>query len=316
MKLIILLLIFIVSFLLIFLIKNIDIYLHIVNSIIPPPRGGEWMLDENSTKKYYSVSISKNSFITINLKILKDTFCFLLDTGSSNSVIKGNIAQKIGFIQKKKNYSFYGGNIFNIISLPQVVLNDEIIIGPFVGKNIEWSLINENESEILKEIDGIIGRNILNNFIVNIDYSSGILELYMHNEDIKSLHYSQSLNLKNISTIDILYDGAKHTALIDTGSIDFIKKYEIGIVKENCFEHKFLLIRGDVNEKLINSTANIQMGDYIINGTVFKNISLKNIFVYKDIVFGIPFLSNFNWLFDFKREKVYFELANEELLNN
>ncbi len=77
--------------------------------------------------------------------------------------------------------------------MSKVVLNSEIRIGPFTGRNIEWYIINEDESEFFKEIeiDGIIGRNILKNFIVNIDYSSDLISLYMHNNN-KSVYQSES----------------------------------------------------------------------------------------------------------------------------
>jgi len=297
---------------LILIAKNNDKLFFIVNLFIPEEKGGEWNYSDTLQEEIYTAPLVKKGFININVKIKDKEYLFLLDTGSTASAIKSNIAREVGIKSKRITLPyFYGNNIFRLIFLPLVQLKENVVIGSFIGKDIEWNIIDEGQSEIYKRYDGIIGLNIIKNFIINLDYSENKVNIFLKNKNIKDRQYEEMLPVSRSSKIDIMYNGKKRKALIDTGSNAFVDIYEI--IKPVWFNKKQKhglethLFNGKTKQSYYISNANIEIGNYIISCTIFNNYSLNYLFNYNDVVFGLEFLSNFNWTFDFKNGKVYFE---------
>jgi predicted aspartyl protease len=301
--------IFLVLFLFILTIKHIDL----IFALIPPAYGGEWKNIESD--KYYITSLSLNDFITVNVEIHGVNYKFILDTGSTNSVISKNIAEKVGIKSKKYDIlpHVYGGNIFNLIYLPKIVLKEDIKIGPFLGKNIQWYILDTEQSKLLENYDGIIGRNILFNFIVHLNYKNKNIEIYLNNENkMQKYYYPNCIYLSKQSKIEIICNDKKEkNVFIDTGASVFLEKYEVGIPflikNKNYLDVESYSVKKKVKMRLFQYNAIVELGDYTITCKILKHISLNNIFSYKSIVLGYDFLSYFNWVFDFKNSKLYFE---------
>lgn len=304
---------FMILFVLVLIAKNIDVYFQVSNYFFPCAYGGDWELSvgENPESLFYTSSLAKDDLIKINVLIENESYWFVLDTGSSDSTIKSTIARKTGFYKKGTTPFFYGGNLFRVISLPKIVLNKEIRIGPFVSRDIEWHMMEDTDSEVFQYFDGIIGVNILKNFLVDLNFSAGEVKLYLNDGKEVYSHYSQELAISDSSMIALVCDGKKRKAMIDTGDNGFVDKYDIGFpvlfFKKEHTSVESYLVKGRKKEIFEITDTRLEIGEYSVECTLFRNVSLKNLFSYKDIVLGIKFLSYSNWLFDFKHNRVYLE---------
>ena len=125
--------------------------------------------------------ITNSNHIIIECKVNGINCRSIIDTGASNSCINYFSASKFNIDFKKYNENaasateiinetFYSNN--NILEIDDFKKNDfEIILFDMSYINI---LFKEKE---IKEVDGIIGGDILNELNVNIDYKKKILNL-------------------------------------------------------------------------------------------------------------------------------------------
>ncbi|MCX7656185.1 MAG: aspartyl protease family protein [Treponemataceae bacterium] len=282
---------------------------------------GRWEYDSNNKdlQKFYVSSLMKRDFIKTTVTIGGEDFLFLIDTGSSHSFITSRLNKYIDHASRKKGDFFsYNVYVFNIFHMPMVKLKNEIRIGPFIGKDVMWYLF-DGEEEISKYFDGVIGRDILINFLLFLDYSSNQVKLYLNNTDTLNeeiLENAEVLNLTNDSVIDLICNNKNKKAFIDTGNNGYIKKYDIGFsplfLNEKYIKIESSLPKGKTQEVFELNDAQVEIGNYIGTTKILRNVSLKNLFIRRDVLFiGTAFLSYFDWVFDFKKGKVYVRQAKE-----
>jgi hypothetical protein len=109
---------------------------------------------------------------------------FLLDTGAEISVIKQSLARSLGLQFEGKGQTEASGgsveflNVKNVtLSLPGAdILNPTVVAIP----------LESFEPLLGRTADGILGADVFNRFVVEIDYANQIINLY----DPRSYHYS------------------------------------------------------------------------------------------------------------------------------
>ncbi|WP_304242813.1 retropepsin-like aspartic protease [Gracilinema caldarium] len=290
---------------------NIDKWFDFLHFFIPESHGGVWHKDVESKSEFYEGQINKNELIPIKVVIGGDTFTFLLDTGSTTSCISVQAARKIGI--KSIKYSlpyFYGNNIFKLVLLPTVELQKNVRIGPYIGEKVEWEMIDEKKLKILEQYDGIIGRNILKNFQIELAYSHNILRIYTHEIQIPNDAFTCILELSPYSRIPLTIDGKNKKAFIDTGNNGFIEKFEVGlgysIHPDDSLQIESKILVSTITRRFLQSKTNVNIGNCTIECTILRCRSIRNLFSYNNLVIGTAFLSLFDWVIDFQQGKIYF----------
>jgi len=119
------------------------------------------------------ININKKPIILIDININNIKSSFLLDTGSSTSIIDFNKINKFTLKTPKNKSSIHGIN--KSIDSYEITI-DNIIIGNIIKKNIIFKTIklttlnNVFSFNYIKTIDGIIGNDIIFETIKNIDF--------------------------------------------------------------------------------------------------------------------------------------------------
>jgi len=277
---------------------------------IPYAYGGKW--ENRNPDAFYKAPIKKDEPIIIEAQLGTKPIRLMIDTGATDSYLFCDIS-KMNI--KKKNFPIpinYGGSRFNIRFIERVVLEQPLSIGSFIGIGIEWLVINKKDFPIKSKynsIDGVIGRNILNNFMLFLNYNDS--ELYLANEEsaikLKDLQNSVTLSMNQLSIVSVRLNGKIVPMRLDTGFNDHLILYSIGISSrnDNSVEITFSEIFKDTKAVYNILNAEIEIGDLIVRGgAVYHNVSLYNIFSYRKLSAGICFISSANWYFNFKNNKV------------
>ena len=134
-------------------------------------------------KKKFEIefSLSKTNHIFIDIQVNKIQGQFIVDTGASNSCVDLSSKDKFNIICKKSNEQASSANsdIKNIFYSNNNTLKfNKLIIDDFKILLFDMNYINDSlNSKKIKEINGIIGGDILKKFNAKIDYGNKELRL-------------------------------------------------------------------------------------------------------------------------------------------
>ncbi|WP_304242815.1 hypothetical protein [Gracilinema caldarium] len=199
--------------------------------------------------------------------------------------------------------------------MKRVNIQEPLKIGPYLGYKIDWLVIEEKSSYLTSlmsegfHIDGIIGRNILNNFKMYLDFEKHKLILQSSDSRIAYCDGNEliTLSMNGRSAIPLSINNKNAMMFIDTGASVFIIMNSIGLSVTNE-ENKMITIYNfnkTSKERYKEIRLDAKIGDLPISCyPVLENKSLKNIFAYRKISAGMQFISALNWIFDFRRNKV------------
>ena len=109
---------------------------------------------------------------------------FLLDTGADISVIKRSRAQALGLSFKGNGQTGASGGTVEFANLTNVIFNlpGADILNPTVAA----VPLESAEPRLGRTVDGILGADLFNRFVVDIDYAAQVINLY----DPQSYQYS------------------------------------------------------------------------------------------------------------------------------
>jgi len=156
----------------------------------------------------------------IDVLMGNSTFRFLIDTGASDSLISSDVLAKVGV---QKSYGFYLVTTATryLTFMRKVSLIENIKIGGFVIDNVKWMLLPKSDTERFSIIfDGIIGRDILSNLILHLDYPNGIGSLTGGDVDTgedTSLTQYKSVPMSKKATVKVDIGNRNKKFLIDSG---------------------------------------------------------------------------------------------------
>lgn len=279
-------------------------------------RNQEYKLIENGKQSF----VIKNNLPLLDITINNQNRYFLFDTGANTSIITDSV-----FLNKiksetnfKKSNSLTNASGFTVDSYKIVV--EKITSPVFDSKNIILSYFklgknsynsktckNNNINEIISEA-GIIG---LNNFInsdktIYLNFDNNSIEILNENCDKKGFNeisvIFNKLNKKII--IPIILNNKKIDFLFDTGNNSglLIKDSEL---KNLNADYEGEMILGNFNGysvQKIKTFKNMAITNFPIN---IQNQDITSFNPFLTNTMGMKFISKFNWLLDFKNQKIY-----------
>lgn len=275
--------------------------------------GGVWLIDQS---KPSFISEIYDNLLVVELFLGTRKVNMIIDTGSTDSYLTSNILKELTVLKYKIPFPvFLDGYFFNIKFMKRVNIQEPLKIGSYLGTEMDWLVIEEKSSylnSLMSEgfhIDGIIGRNILNNFKMYLDFEKHKLILQSSESRIAFCDGNEliTLPMNGRSAIPLSINNKNAMMLIDTGALVFIIMNSIGLNTTNV-ENEMITIYNfnkTSKEKYKKIRLDAKIGDLPLSCyPVFENKSLKNIFAYRKISAGMQFISLFNWIFDFRKNKV------------
>jgi len=230
-------------------------------------------LNSNSSKDIPFELIENNIYLKVEINSNSQTW--LLDSGSSMSIIDADYAASLGLKSKGKIKGFGFGSNFELsfATLPSYQVKgvqfDQQTIYSFQG-------LSDNYRE--PDIVGVLGYDFLSRFVVKIDYTSQRISLY----DPSHFHYSGSgavisAPLKNKTfgvpmTVDEKYSGKWS---LDLGAFNV------------SFHYPFAAKHGLLDRKGVDRISSGLGGDYMEKTIQFKTVNLGG-FVLKNTLINVP----------------------------
>ncbi len=284
----------------------------------------------------------RNNRIFLQLTINNSRpFWFILDTGASSTIINSRNAQALG-LQLHGNGRAIGAGETNTdvsiaegvtVALPGATLSEPIVavlslesleacLDKIIVDSQGRSTLNQRPTSPAEHssIDGILGYQIFNNFVVEIDYANGYINLY----EPKSYQYSgtgESIPLEvsqglSFVSAQITPQGRATLTgrfLIDTGlssaivlNSPFIKINDLLPTAQPAAPFTGCGVGGEVN-MLIGTTKNLQLGRINIENPVtsFSQMTNGN-FARSDYVgvIGGAILRRYKVVFDYSRRRM------------
>ncbi|KPK73489.1 hypothetical protein AMJ87_01510 [candidate division WOR_3 bacterium SM23_60] len=95
---------------------------------------------------------------------------FVLDTGASHTVISNKLAQELGLEEVEKSRARGAGGEIDVT----IVRVDSFAIGELVVRDLSCTVVDREEMSSLlgEDISGVLGYNVLSEFMITIDYEA------------------------------------------------------------------------------------------------------------------------------------------------
>lgn len=253
---------------------------------------------------------------------------FVFDTGAGSTVINSETAKKLNFAASKTTTTTgaSGKTQSSIIKKKSVQL-ESIELDKIDLLSVPLSHL---ERSIGKDIDGIIGYDLLKKYVTEIDYNNSKLMFY----ESKSYEYQGSGELVRIDIGDvptavfqiILKDGTyvNEEFLLDTGASGtisftspFSKRSQIRNKIDKTYSNNSRGLSANVAQVEVGRIKNLKILDF-----EFENIPVSiydtevGFFASKKVagIIGNEVLKRFNITFDYKRKKTYW-VENKQYIN-
>lgn len=204
--------------------------------------------------------------------------------------------------------------------------NNTIDFGPITGKNQEVYFITDPRYDLASKlgvnVQGIIGYELLSDFIFRLNYSRKSIRVYQHDQFNRKLRSFDKVNLRLIRKkphfkvpIEFL-DGSKEglVFLLDTGSSDAFWIFEDENIKAP--ENSFIDFVGYGMEKAVegkrSKLESAKIGKFKLNQprvAYLDSVSAKLFTAdrFKDGIIGSEILKRFVWFLDYKNQYAYFK---------
>ncbi|WP_298513666.1 aspartyl protease family protein [uncultured Kordia sp.] len=265
-------------------------------------------------------------FIKVKVNDHDEPLNFVFDTGASTAVLDENIAKKIGVTAnyQQPTEGAAGTEMYNI------ALSQTFHIGNISIKNAHTVLVDLERlaKKSNQQIDGIIGNNIMQQYVTQIDYDQNVIKLYNDADEIQgkeayktveaTFDYSQIPQVNLEFTLDnnqkfkgnFLFDsGANMTFLLNT---PFVKEKNMESLLEKTIENKAEGLTTSSSFK-IGKIANLQFGDFTF-GEMPIDLSNSKAGVMASSeytgILGIKIINRFNSILDYKHKKIYLKPNN------
>ena len=134
----------------------------------------------------------EDKFIIIKLPALngKDSIIYYFDSGASTTLLDTKIAEKynVKAAYKRKVPGASGSKVYDIATNQKIRLSDELVIENITIVLEDLKKLN-NTGGI--KFDGIIGNDILKNYLTKIDFENKNIYLYPFNEILNTTEYKE-----------------------------------------------------------------------------------------------------------------------------
>lgn len=260
----------------------------------------------------------ENNGIYIYCKVNEtDSLKFLFDTGADGTVINGQSLRKLNLKIDSQSLNI-GSNGSNMVD---VSLNNTVSFGEITRTDIPLPIIPYETTRF----DGVFGTNLMNNHIMEIDYSKNELRFYdvsTYQNDLNDYEKFKIHYIDDYPTIKstVIVNGKKYTGFfgVDTGADNTLTIAPTFSVK-NKFEEKMKKIGlavsqgsdGSKYESPVVLAPEIKIGKkYLYEVPIDLSQSKTGIHASERIAgfYGNSILKRFNIVLDLKNKFIYLKL--------
>ena len=246
-----------------------------------------------------------------------DSLKFLFDTGADGTSINKEALEKVQL--KIDGLSTNRGS--NGVNEVEESSGNNILLGKINKKEVVLAIIELGTTSF----DGVMGTDVMNGHIIEIDYEKQVLNFYDEND--KSINYKGYTKLKMSDAVyptcvksTLIVDGKKYKGLfgIDTGAQDaltlaspFTKKNNVIGKTTKIGAVKFQGSDGSKYELPIVLCPEILFaGKHLYNIPTALSNSTEGIDATDDLAgfFGNAFLKKFDIILDYKNHYIYFKI--------
>lgn len=281
---------------------------------------------ENPNQRAVKIRFNKiNNLILLPVMFNGVELTFLLDTGIDKTLLFVLEATKNLEINSSKTINIRGLGEDDKLKAYQAV-NNTFKISEVVNYNKDVYIIVDEESKLTKRIglpiNGIIGSNFFENFIVKIDYRRNFIKLYNPERFNRKLASFESLPLNfykakpyiGVKVEDKSITKNKLRLLFDTGSGSsfwLLENKSIAVPKlyfNDILGYGFTSAIKGKRSKI----DRVNLGDYEVKSPSVAYPDVSTIMqieqnVMRDGTIGAEILRRFKWFLDYKNKKVYFK---------
>ncbi|WP_299889029.1 aspartyl protease family protein [uncultured Lacinutrix sp.] len=269
-------------------------------------------------------------YVKVKVNDSDEVLNFIFDTGASAIVLDETKAKELGI---KADYQqpatgAGGSEMYNIALSQKLIVNDVVLN----GKHMVLVDLNKISKKASQKIDGIVGADILNEYVTRLDFDKEEIALYNNVKDVKKYK-------EYVSTDVVLGYG-----LIPEVELEFLigndKKFKGNFLFDSGANTTFLLntpfAKKNKIETLIGKTIESK-AEGLTTTTVFKIGAAKKVKFKKfefgempiDItnsesgvtaspnytgILGIKIIKRLNTILDYRNKKLYFK-ANSQYVN-
>ncbi|WP_298418608.1 aspartyl protease family protein [uncultured Kordia sp.] len=262
-------------------------------------------------------------FIKVKVNAHTEPLNFVFDTGASTIVLDETVAKELGVNSdyQQPAEGAAGSEVYN------VALSQKLHIQDVTLENVHMVLVDLERLSKRgnQKIDGIVGADIMQQFITRLNFDESVIELYKSIDDIENVATYKvlpaSLDFANIPQVELeftlannqkfsgnfLFDsGANMTFLLNT---PFVNKQKIESIIGKTIENKAESLTASSTFK-IGKVSNVKLADFEF-GEMPIDLSKSEAGVmasnaYTGIL-GVKIINRFNTILDYKAKKIYFK---------
>lgn len=276
----------------------------------------------------------ENKYVLIKIPGInnQDTLTFYFDTGASTTLINKETAKKYNIIAdfQQSVPGASGNKIYEIATNQQIYLTQQKSINHI---NIVIEDLTRLNGSIGKKFDGIIGNDILKDYLTQIDFDKKQIYLYPFNSKLEKKGYTEidftfnnSIPIPQFPITIELLNGEKFSGniLFDSGA-GILLYINTPFQQENNIINKvgktIVSTQNDLSNKTeitLSVIKSLSIGTYKFDGKLPVRISTDNAGVssYKGYlgILGSDIINRFNIILDYSIQKLYLKPNN--LYNN
>jgi len=205
--------------------------------------------------------------------------------------------------------------------------NNKLQIGKYFDYDFETIFVFDRDISLVNRlgipINGILGSSFFKNYLIEIDYQKKIITLYKSpKEKLKKSYFSSKIEIDNDRPY--IYVKSKHgntkvnfKLLFDTGLSDGLWLFENDSIKCNTTFFSDYLgkgLSGDIYGKKSRvqeiNFDNYKLQDVLVSYPDVTFFDKKTILQNRNGYLGGGIIQRFNWIIDYKEQKIYFKKNN------
>lgn len=211
---------------------------------------------------------------TIPVKVNGTELTMLLDTAGFISQISAEGASRANLHVQKSNDTLRMYNVSGQMSQQSAAV-DELMIGRL--RFSKTRLFVMSESNVPRQFDGLIAANMLFNYDIELDFTDNVMRYFMTDHcPGKVIHWKADaagmvpivLRDKGHIEVEIVLDGKKFEAIVDTGATDtfvsdLVAKYFLGAGDPSPETERFAFM-GIENDAYARNFSRMEFGDITV----------------------------------------------------
>ncbi|WP_430410096.1 aspartyl protease family protein [Kordia sp.] len=265
-------------------------------------------------------------FIKVKVNDHSELLNFVFDTGASTIVLDEAVAQKLGVTSdyQQSTEGAAGSETYNI-ALSQKLHIQDITLANAHMVLVDLSRLSKRGNQ---KIDGIVGANIMQQFVTRLNFDDNAIELYKSINDIANVNEYKALpallDFANIPQIQLeftlendqkfsgnfLFDsGANMTFLLNT---PFVNKQKIESIIGKTIENKAESLTTSSTFK-IGKVTNVKLAKFEFGEMPIDLSKSESGVMASDEyagILGVKIINRFNTILDYKNKKIYFKPNN------